>query len=968
MGLAPSSQIAQRLANVIVRELYRAIDEQEEVHNDAESEVVRAWLHDRRELAEDDYGTHARLYAVAMFTDDPTLTVVGVRRTARVLAALHRLIGPRGLGLMEAKQAKWQVGVATVWLGIAIAPQLGIVWIPPAKALRAAEAIQKAIDGRANVAEYRQLLGLLEHIRGALNGDAIDAADLYDGVAQLLDVDDVDVPLQPSQARTAALRAWKLRILNFPGASLLSAVRPAPPPENAFVWHITSDAAVGDVAADGRAAMGGYCYGYWWHISTLAAVTIPVAEFAAAIISVILFAPLLEDAEHIRMEVDALATPAALTSARPRSAGLRAAYAAAMQAKTVQRLLPKLLCEHVYGENNTASDAASRRKWDVLQSVAAQLGHKLTRVEPDEEAMGFLRTALQHAGAGLHVPPPEDEVDKSAPGGQRQGDIAAGTAEAERAPDGGGATHWSRGLPPPSDTVDFPVDGPLRSPFRMGASGKNAAAASACGQLFEQWLRERTTPAGEMRWRGRPIPSCVHVLTPHATAEHVWAALRDIRDCTKRCVRFICPNSACHGSSDCQAAVLARAMRADPQLGSSSSTWSPNETIRFAALGEYEPEAPDTPWATSPQPTFGERLPSPKSSSPPDMVEPPRTVIHDFTVGVPTPQRSLVTSAAALLARSFPAAAESIRETIAAPAGTTINVRRVGQERWRGATERRQVQALQLVILTSPSGDPPANARAMHAEPRAAALVLLDADRSKQATDAVLLYLAVDAASRRRGLAAAVYWHCAAAAKQRGASRFVVLAKDNALWSRRTWQLQRLPVGERVATIFDAGGEPAPWGMPLSAPREAYAALAASARKSTSRGSGAPQRISPSVHRLLQSTDELAGGSELDSTLVPDPPDRPASLAEVAADTTGAILKHEARARAERAVQRALLDGHLRHDATAGQRAAMAQRAADAMMRDLRHDDSHLALHPEDDELLSLSCLRLCSLLFTSAP
>merc|ERR1711965_137569 len=74
-------------------------------------------------------------------------------------------------------------------------------------------------------------------------------------------------------------RAWRKRIANRPGASMLSCVERQPPPLSEVRWRPQSDAAVGDVHPDGRAELGGYLYGYYWSFATLAPITIPVAEF-----------------------------------------------------------------------------------------------------------------------------------------------------------------------------------------------------------------------------------------------------------------------------------------------------------------------------------------------------------------------------------------------------------------------------------------------------------------------------------------------------------------------------------------------------------------------------------------------------------------------------------------------------------------------------------------------------------------
>ena len=421
MGLAPSSQVAQRLANALMQALLLRLDAADEAaraSGEREHPAIEAWLSARRPLPHDEYGTQARLADALMYTDDPHCTAVGVKRTVRMLCCLHELCGPDALNLMYAKEAKWQLSLAVIWQGVGVAPALGLLWVPRAKALRAIAAIEDALHPRLSAVEYRQLVGLLESFVVATSATRSDMDDLY---GPMQPGGEVEVapgrPLPSEPARDAALRAWQHRLANNPGASILAQLAPAPVHEDVVRWRPQSDAAVGDVHPDGRAGLGGYLYGYYWHLSTLAPVTIPVAELLAAFINIIVFEPLLRHADCIVLEIDALATPAVLAAHHARAPTMRAALDEAMRLPEVQAMLAALLCEHSFGENNTAADAASRMKWDVLEAVAAQLGHRLQRIELPGNARAFLDAVLVRCGCGLHRAPDGGECDPAAPGG-----------------------------------------------------------------------------------------------------------------------------------------------------------------------------------------------------------------------------------------------------------------------------------------------------------------------------------------------------------------------------------------------------------------------------------------------------------------------------------------------------------------------------------------------------------------------
>ena len=201
------------------------------------------------------------------------------------------------------------------------------------------------------------------------------------------------------------MRKWLSVLANRPGASMLSCIERAEPPRATLRWRPQSDAAVGDVHPDGRAGLGGYLYGYYWTFATLAPITIPVAEFVAAIFNIIIFEPLLAAAQCVVLEIDAIATPTILSKDSARSAGLREALREARELPAMQRMRNALMTRHCFGEGNTAADAASRAKWGVLASIAEQLGHRLRRVEVPPEAVAYLNRVLAALNLGEHVAP-----------------------------------------------------------------------------------------------------------------------------------------------------------------------------------------------------------------------------------------------------------------------------------------------------------------------------------------------------------------------------------------------------------------------------------------------------------------------------------------------------------------------------------------------------------------------------------
>ena len=140
MGLSPSSQIAQRLANALMLVFYQRLDVAIEAAGLSVAPEAAELLKVRAALPHDAFGTQARMFSAVQFTDDPAIQVVGVERMVLAIKVWHEMLGPDGCNFMYAKMAKWQLSVGVVWCGAGIAPSLGAVWIPKAKSMRATRA------------------------------------------------------------------------------------------------------------------------------------------------------------------------------------------------------------------------------------------------------------------------------------------------------------------------------------------------------------------------------------------------------------------------------------------------------------------------------------------------------------------------------------------------------------------------------------------------------------------------------------------------------------------------------------------------------------------------------------------------------------------------------------------------------------------------------------------------------------
>ena len=403
MGATPASQIAQRFANAMVQKVCIEMDKLETAARATEPlspELQHALDRRNSDLPSDSYSTQGRLYDLTYYSDDGHGMVVGARRAVRFLRAFWTIAGPDGLRAPLSRASKQQIGVCVIWLGGTLAAGLGLVWIPKEKVARAALGLRTTIDGQMPVSDYRRLIGFLVSVLFMLGGDRnllnhvfrplkpgyFPPNEIDKGPATLVEVDELMGP---------TLKRWLKLILNTPGAAAMSAVTPTPPDAAAPRHRIRTDAALQGTP---RPGLGGCMYGLWWALAIadqpgLETLDIPHLELLAACIGILTYAEILQGAEHVDIDTDALATAIALQE-RARSPTLQAILDTLMLSPVYQEIAPRLGVVHLFGASNILSDAASRGYDETLHAVADALGITPKRIDLSTEAQRFLQEAL----------------------------------------------------------------------------------------------------------------------------------------------------------------------------------------------------------------------------------------------------------------------------------------------------------------------------------------------------------------------------------------------------------------------------------------------------------------------------------------------------------------------------------------------------------------------------------------------
>ena len=399
MGFTASSQIAQRLANALVQLFSLLAEDADAAFTAADAqhcERFQFWLDQRRALSSDQYGSHARLFEMLMYTDDPLAVIVGADRVVRALKLWYSIIGPAGGDFEFAKAHKWQIGVHALWLGGHLCPALGIAWISADRAAATIARIKCAANGALEASAWRELLGLLEHVRQIIKVDRSLMSELWHqfnlvtGEQGCSDPADV---IAPCGKVVGLLRKIEHRLANTRCASLLQFVQPISPwtAQPSVVHELASDAAL-EKDVD-FADLGGVYYGYYWYLALKGNLTIPLAEMLASGIEAITFGFLVDSALNVRLGTDALASWCALRKQHAKSRNLRVCLATLKKMAAYTKLCTpasRVTFCHIFGEGNTLADLASRAKFAKLVAAYAALGVRARRISLPQEALDFV--------------------------------------------------------------------------------------------------------------------------------------------------------------------------------------------------------------------------------------------------------------------------------------------------------------------------------------------------------------------------------------------------------------------------------------------------------------------------------------------------------------------------------------------------------------------------------------------------
>ena len=356
--------------------------------------AIEHWLARRRQHLEgDDFSkdptlqyrfAQAKLWVMNGYTDDTEQIILGVDLTIIGLRVWHRITSR--LRLEMAIIQKHSIGSTLTYQGIRFNSVLGVAYVPTDKLRRALRTLSEVAAGTVTVADYRSVLGLLQSMLVVVGMRRSSTYGMYTPFAGTLDIDEAEL-LKATPVILTRCREWVEHLLECAGSSVEAAVdmlmhdgRHPLPPAAPALFFLRSDACTSsalDTSDTTVPGLGGNLGGaLWTHQLTTQQAGLPIAvlEFAAAVVTLELFAPELPAGALVLFEVDALATMDALTTDSAHSPLMQHLHRHLLASAAYRHIAPGLLCSHVYGDANLLADAASRSRMDVARSFCAQMG------------------------------------------------------------------------------------------------------------------------------------------------------------------------------------------------------------------------------------------------------------------------------------------------------------------------------------------------------------------------------------------------------------------------------------------------------------------------------------------------------------------------------------------------------------------------------------------------------------------
>ena len=408
MGEHSSSKICQRAVDTMhaefMKHLLRVLMEHNQ-HLLPKALLAQLQLRDRN-IPHDECGSHGTPFDIMCFTDDPQGSIMDDPAkgglTMLFFKELFSFIGPGGINFLFAEWRKWDLGCDAKWLGVMRAPALGVCWLTPQKVNASRDIIRRALEGNSDDARarglgisvelYRRLHGLLVSL---VEGCGLPRSMLFylagplggsNEISRGLDtIVEVEMHAQLGQQ----LIKWDNILMEFPGASMLCAVKVLPKPRATRRWRARCDAALEGTPYPG---LGGAFHNLWWRFAlTGVLLDMPIVwhEPIAYGLMLVVFKTHLQKASHVLGLGDATLTKR-LAQGEAHAAATQFISDGINELTISKELGKKLEHDHGFGQGNDLGDYPSRGYITSLELIGAQMGLRMQEVKLQQDALEFL--------------------------------------------------------------------------------------------------------------------------------------------------------------------------------------------------------------------------------------------------------------------------------------------------------------------------------------------------------------------------------------------------------------------------------------------------------------------------------------------------------------------------------------------------------------------------------------------------
>ena len=396
-GIAPASNIAQRLSNVLMRIFAETFEETEKdnvEHLRASNKRFDEWYRHRQSLSRAAGRTLTNLFGNVMYTDDPLLLCCGAQRTTRMVLCWEWTTNK--FGLMMANPIKRSIGVHVDWLGVSFLVCLAVAWVPRHKAIKAMTQITAAQQGALTLADYRRLLGRLANYVFVLSLQPTMLAGLWRPLQAQWDP---GAMVRLNKYMSEKLERWMTFLTTIAAVTTARVVLGARLSNAANVLTVTVDACKD---GEGTPGLGAFLHGLYERVQLhgdYMLLPIAVLEFIANALALVTFKDILlqhiAGGGYVHLRTDAVSPAWALQKKKAKSPLMVHVLEYLMGLRELTHLWKGLIVSQLYGERNTAADAISRGLWKVFKELCKQLKVKATRMHGDVDQLLITTLAKQ---------------------------------------------------------------------------------------------------------------------------------------------------------------------------------------------------------------------------------------------------------------------------------------------------------------------------------------------------------------------------------------------------------------------------------------------------------------------------------------------------------------------------------------------------------------------------------------------